>query len=183
MSFKRINISDLCNHKLIYENAPSEEEMVGLDNIYVLSKDFDINKKLISDNFEIEYCSGLYDNVVCDLQKINVNSFVKRIHFIGFAYWGDTCENIKIIFDDGSENWVELKFIDWSQEYKKMTESHNPENEYKIKDVHVMISSGKMIHLIYFHDSICEIDENKMVKEIVLPDNLLIHIFAITVEY
>ena len=86
MSFKRINISDLCNHKLIYENAPSEEEMVGLDNIYVLSKDFDINKKLISDNFEIEYCSGLYDNAVCDLQKINVNSFAMQIRLAIFTF-------------------------------------------------------------------------------------------------
>lgn len=53
----------------------------------------------------------------------------------------------------------------------------------RIENLQVASSSGEDIHLIYFHDCICESNhQDKKVKEIILPNNMLIHIFAIKIE-
>lgn len=184
MPFKKINIEKFCNHKLIFENLPVQEERFGIDNICVLKENFEISKKLKKGDLEIDYSLGRNDNIICNSQRIKINQRVKRLHMVGFAYWGDACENLKIIYEDNTECWIELTFIDWSCSYKsRLTEGHDPENQKMIEDIQVMISSGEWIHLIYFHDFICELNEQKAVKEIILPDNILIHIFAITAEY
>ena len=183
MSVKKIDISKYCNHKLIYENLPEGESYFGLDNICILKQDFLSKYKTLKQGDLYNYCLGNQDNIACDGQRIFIGSKVKRWHFIGFAYWGDVNEIINVIFDDDTEDWIDIAFIEWSRLFVHGPWSGNLTHDNKIENVRVAVTAGDMIHLVYFHDCVCEFSKEKTVKEIILPNNILVHIFALTIEY
>ena len=182
MSVLKIDISKQCNHKLIYDEMPNGNEPFGLDNICVLKRDFLHENRILKKEIACEYCFGVYDNIICDGQRITIGSKDKKWHFIGFAYWGDVSEPIKVVFDDSTEDWIEITFIDWSHAFVYNTGNDNFTRGNKIENTRICISSGDMIHLVYFHDCICEFHNDKVVREIILPNNILVHIFALTIE-
>ena len=166
MPVKKIDISLYCNHRLIYKKIP-EKESYGLDNICVLEQDFLRKNNTDKHGSVCDYCLGDYDNIVCDEQTIFIGSIVKKWHFIGFAYWGDVKELIKIIFDDDTEDWLEIAFIDWSHFFVHDIGNSNFAGNNQIENVLTAITSGNMVHLAYLHDCICEFCKEKTVKEII----------------
>ena len=101
-----------CNHKLIYKSLPEKNSSYGLDNICILEQDFLRGDSAIEEE-RYGFFLGDYDNVVCDSQRIYIGSKVEKWHFIGFSYWGNVKEIIKVIFEDNSEDWFEIAFVDW----------------------------------------------------------------------
>ena len=182
MSVKKIDISLYCNHKLIYKQLP-EKESYGLDNICILEQDLLRERTKDKGGIVCDYFLGDYDNIVCDGQRIVIDSKVKKWHFIGFAYWGNVKELVKVVFEDNTEDWLEIVFIDWAHAFVHNAWNRNFTHENKVENVQVAISAGDMIHLVYFHDCICEFHNDKVVKEIILPNNILVHIFSLTIEY
>ena len=71
------------------------------------------------------------------------------------------------------------KFMDWIREFvcsvDKVLCGDNME------PVKTLISSGDLIHLVHFHRSKVDL-KGKNIDAIILPDNMLLHIFAITIE-
>ena len=86
-----------------------------------------------------------------------------------------------MIYDDLSEENVKVPFIDWS---RAMTGDFMIDDWYgnNVATVKTVITSGALIHLAHFHHAVCELTKQKRIKEIVLPDNMFAHIFAITLE-
>lgn len=183
MPYKKIDIAKQCNHKLIYDSKPEEGSSCGLDNIYVLKYDFLSEGKELGRGIDCVYSLGEHDNIACNGQRIFIGSKVKKWHFIGFAYWGDVSELIKVIYEDETEEWIKITFIDWSYSFVHSIWNKNITYDNKIENIRTVITCGDMIHLIYFHDCIHEFHSEKNVKEIILPNNILVHIFALTVEY
>ena len=182
MPYKTIDIAKHYNHKLIYDFKPKEGASCGLDNIYVSKYDFLSEGKALGKGIEYTYNLGEHDNVICNGQRIFIGSKVKRWHFVGFAYWGNVNEIVKIIYDDNTEDWIKITFIDWFYLFDHNIWNENVTQGNKIENIRTVVTSGDIIHLIYFHDCICEFHGEKNVKEIILPNNILVHIFAITIE-
>ncbi len=185
MPFKKIDLAEYCNHKLIYYGLPNPKKEAGLDNIYIV-KDIFLSAQRAPGkspvNVTFDYQFGMNDNIQCEGQHIRLDLCAKRIHLVGFAYWGEACENIEIVYEDGTRGWCEALFVDWSRPFNRYMEL-GQKRENRVEDLFTLTSSGAQTHLVCMHDCICELDGRKPVKEIGLPDNMLIHIFALTVEY
>ena len=184
--FKYISLRDKFNHRLFYSCIPPLDKEFGIDNVFLLNEDATDIVYLLGQNKNLDVASKekkQYDNIVCNSQHIKIGLKINKIHFGGFACWGDNCEVIKIIFEDGTESWFEATFIDWSYPFDPCYKNNSLIKENLIKDLCVFLSSGEQKRLVYFHDCICKINEEKIIREIVLPDNMFIHIFAIAVEY
>lgn len=185
MSFKNLDLADLCNHKLIYYGSPNPQRDAGLDNIYIIKDVFLAAQRApvkSSVDVTFDYQFGMYDNIQCEGQRIRLNLYAKKIHLVGFAYWGDAYENVEIVYEDGTRDWREVLFVDWARPFNHFLDL-GQKKDARVEDLFALTSSGVLTHLIYMHDCICELDGRKHVKEIVLPDNMLIHLFAVTVEY
>lgn len=181
--FIPINLKEHYNHKLVYRQLPKENlgQEFGLDNVCILKSDVKLKEQEVLEGVEFCFNFKTFDNVVCDRQKITINAVATKLHLIGFAYWGDTNEYFKIIYDDLSEENIRVPFIDWS---------HKAYNDFRnsawygenITTSRTVITSGALTNLANFHHINCEIKQKKMIKEIVLPDNIFVHIFAMTLE-
>ncbi len=181
--FQPIDLKPYCNHKLIYTQQPKGNEGdadEGIDGTYILEKDLKFKGEDCIDEIDFRFSWGRYDNVVCERQSIAIDAEATKLHVVGFAYWGDTNEYLKIIFDDLSEELVKVPFIDWSHKVYRSFQSATWFGK-NITTPKIVISSGKSIHLIHFHHTVSEL-AGKKIKEIILPDNMFIHIFAITLE-
>ena len=183
MAYRTIDISKQCNHKLIYDEFPKDKKLFGLDNICLLKHDFINKDRALKKDIVCDYCFGDYDNIVCEGQEIVIDAAVKKWHFIGFAYWGDTNEVFKVIYDDNTEDWIEITFIDWAFPFVQDRFNMEFTHGNKIENIQVAVTAGELVHLVYLHDCICEFYNQKKVKAIILPNNILVHIFALTIEY
>ena len=181
--FQTIDLKPYCNHRLIYAQqlkASGCDADEGIDGTYVLKKDLKFNKEDCMDGVDFLFSEGEYDNVVCERQRIEINAGGTKLHVVAFAYWGDTNEYFKIVFDDLSEELVKVPFVDWSHKFYRSFQNTIWAGE-NVTTPSIVISSGKLIHLIHFHHTVTELS-GKKIKEIILPDNMFIHIFAITLE-
>ena len=182
MSYFPVDLKPYFNHKLFYTEVPkSKKEEFGLDNICILRNDIKLKEQDTLENVKFCFCFGQYDNVVCDRQKIMLNAFATRVHLISFAYWGDTNEFFKIVYEDLSEENLRVPFIDWSHEPYKDFIGINWYGK-NTSTARIVTTSGADKHPAYFHHTVCEIRQRKIIKEIILPDNMLTHIFAMTLE-
>lgn len=183
MFLKKINLGNYCNHKLFYENIPEDGKPFGLDNICVLKQNYIDQAKSLNRNVLYDCCLGELDNVICNLQTVLIKSKVKKWHFLGFAYWGDVNELFRVLYADGTEDIIEVAFDDWACPHILDLYEKSDNCDNMVEDVFTVVSTGKMIHPIYFHDSIVKSHNDKIVKGIIFPNNILVHIFAITIEY
>lgn len=181
-SLKALDISELCNHKLIYGKL-LETEDYGLDNICILKEDFKFKDRETLDGIDFQFYVGEQaDNIACEAQQLEINERVKALHFIGFTYWGDTCEYFRLVYEDGTVEYMNIAFVDWSHDIQNDVETSFLMKAGSVAKVGICISSGKMIHLIYFHHYTYRACSHKKLRKIIFPDNMFIHIFAVTIE-
>ena len=180
--FKTIDLSPFCNHKLVYERLPDEGGEYGRDNICVLKEDFKFKERETIDGAEFAFSLSDFDNVVCDRQRIRIGERAERLHVIGFGYWGDIFEDFQLVYDDDSAAYLRVALPDWSHAGKGDVVSQFYLRDVDVRPARVVLSSGSQRHLIYFHYCTCEVDSQKPIREIVLPDNMFMHVFAISLE-
>lgn len=181
-AFKALDISELCNHKLIYGKLP-ESKGYGLDGICILKEDFKLKDGKLSDGIDYRFYVGEEaDNIVCEGQELELNERVKAIHFIGFTYWGDACENFRLVYEDGTEEYVKVAFVDWSRSSQDCIETRFLIKNGSVTTAGICLSSGRIIHPVYFHHYGCRVNGDKKVRKMVFPDNMFMHIFAVTME-
>lgn len=181
--FVTINLDKYFNHKIIYRQEPKEKvgKEIGLDNIFILRSDIKLNEHQVLDDVDFDFCFKKFDNVVFDRQKIPINALASKIHLIAFSYWGDTNEYFKLIYDDLSEDDIRVPFTDWSH-VAYGCEDASFDYDGKTTTVRKFKTTGALEHMAYLHHIACEIVQKKTIKEIVLPDNMFIHLFAMTLE-
>ena len=164
-----IDLTKHYNHKFIYREERDVESR-GLDGTYILAKD-------VKDKLDLP---TRLDNISCDNQVIEVNHKAAKLHILGFAYWGSTNEFIDIVYEDETVR-VKVPFIDWVHPSKDSYETRSWFGR-DVKTVMKIKTCGVLHHTAYFHKSSIMLDSSKLIKQIVLPDNFLIHIFKITIE-
>lgn len=181
--FQTVDLSEIINHKLIYADIPlTSEKESGLDNIYILQEDNRLKESEQIDGVEFHFHFGNYDNVLCEGQTLKIGKRINKLHIIGFSYWGDAHEYFRIKDGQGQEKRRQISLADWSHPSDVDTFTKKFFKGEKITTVRIVKSSGRDSHLIYFHHYICEIGINEPIQELILPDNMFMHIFAITLE-
>ncbi len=180
--YKKLNLAPLMNHRLVYEELPGADEEFGLDNICILQENFKYKaqEKINGAEFKIE--TGNYDNMVSERQRLEVNDSADRLHILGFGYWGDAQENLKIVYGDGEKQDVGIALLDWSHGKIEDSFAKGFFEKYELLPAGAMLSTGRLIHAIYFHHCISEVESGKTIREIIFPDNMFMHIFAVTLE-
>lgn len=181
MQFKKINIADLCNHKLFYDSVPDLSKNFGLENICGLKEKLSWMEEEIINGVEFRLNFGTFDNIQCSNQEILVTTRADKLHILGFAYWGDTKEIFTIKYADGTEELIYVPFIDWSHPFGGVI------SEIEFADVQVKTAKqtwafGALEHPIFIHHSVSALNGSKEIEKIVLPQNMFIHIFAVTLE-
>ena len=177
--YNKIDLKDICNHKLIYGKETPLEKRKGLDDIYIAKESAHLSHLQTFDGIEFAFNLNGNDNIMCDGQKIHVGTKADRLHLIGFSYWGDTTDIFQAKYDDGDSDWLKISFVDWSHELGSWGRARAYS---EISTVHKVISSGAFIHIIHFYHITVELNGNKTLEEIILPNNFWLHIFAMTFE-
>lgn len=106
--FERVDLSPWLNHKLVYASLPPTEEEYGLENICILQANFSLRDEETIDGVEFRFADSNFDNVLCERQRVKADAEAKKLHFIGFSHWGDTCENFTVVCGDGGEETVRV---------------------------------------------------------------------------
>ena len=180
--FEPVNLKPFMNYKIVCENVPENGEEFGLDNICILKEDFKFREIELINGIEFRFEIGEYDNIICEKQRLKVDKLIKKLHVVGFAYWGDVQEFCKIIYADGEEEMLKIGMADWSYSVDSQIYIREFFKDEDISTAKIVLSSGRLSHLVYFHLFSCEVRADKQIREIVLPDNMFMHIFAITLE-
>lgn len=181
MTFEKIDLSPVCNHKLFYDAEPAPSRENGLDGIYILRKDLRWGEEENLGGVDFKFSFGEYDNVICNSQKLPIGFAAQRIHLISFAYWGPTQEKITVYNKDGSQTTARASFLEWSHPFDDPRQQIIYGGEFA-KTIKEVTTSGVRIHKACFHHVACDLNSEKEIAAIELPDNLLLHIFAITFE-
>ena len=180
--FQTIDLTPLMNHKFVYEKVPENGDDSGLDGTYILKEDFKFCREERINGTDFCFHYGGSDNVLCEGQRVQINSSAKKIHVIGFAYWEDICEYLRLIGIDGKEILVRIGLPDLTHAADSHVFYREQYKQYDISTAKILLSSGRVKQLIYFHHCVCDVQNGGIIREIVLPDNMFMHIFAITLE-
>lgn len=180
--FEKIDLKPFMNHKVIYEKLPEEGTEFGLDNICILKEDFKFRREERINGIEFRFETGETDNIMCEKQSLKVGETIKKLHLVGFAYWGNIHDFLRIIYADGEEAMLKVGLADWSHSADAEIYIREFFKEDDISTAKIVLSSGRFSHLVYFHLFSGEVKADKPIREIILPDNMFMHIFAITLE-
>lgn len=179
-SFVVMDLLKLCNHKFIYDVKP-EDESAGLDGTYLAAKNVPFGEETTINGIPYKFCFGEYDNVLSEGQRLSAGGFADKLHIIAFTNWGDTFDQIKIEYCDGSFEWIKLPFLDWSHKQQIFWQDVTSVRE-TVDTPFSGITTGALSQLVCFHHTMAEIKGKKKIDSIVLPDNFWLHVFAITLE-
>jgi hypothetical protein len=180
-NYSIVDLKNLFNHKLLFsknETTVSDEEN-GLDGIFIDNGIFLGNNVKIS-GIPFAVNSTSKDNIVCREQKVIVNQKCDNIYFLGFNYWGANICKSKLKFKGEQETDKNIYFNDWSNNQFDETFSNYFLNAKT--GVFQTEAFGKINHNVFFHIYKIECEKEKFLEYITLPDYLLMHIFAITLE-
>ena len=180
--FIPIDLREHYNHRLIYTEVSGREEELGAEGIYILKSDLKIPEEAVLDGVEFRFAFGRFDNVLCERQRVAVDGRASAIHFIGFGHWGDTNEYFRIIYDDSDEELARVPFIDWVRKPYSDFNSTSWFGNNTTTAAYAISSGVEGPYLIHFHHMVAELTGRKRIKEILFPDNMFTHIFAMTLE-
>lgn len=176
-TFYKTNLQNLCNHRLVGDSAID----TGLDGIYIDRADWRLTGAQNIDGIDFDFYTGEKDNVECDRQVLRVSAAADRLHIAGFSYWGETTEQFRIVYADGTSENVTVPFMDWAKSAQERYWSGEWDGG-DIETVYHCVSSGVAIHVIYMHRATVELHGKSPIEEIVFPDNFFVHVFALTLE-
>lgn len=181
-TFYPVDLAGYANHKLVYVSVP-ESGCYGLDRTCILRKNYVKEEKNLINGVPFRFPLQEKDNIFCENQEITVGAAGSKLHLLGFAYWGDNFDYFRLRYEDGSEERAEIFFSDWSHVFiSTVMNFQYDRKDYDHKTGEIFISSGKEKIPLYLHHVTCGIDGGRKLKSIVLPDNMFMHIFAMTLE-
>lgn len=181
--FIPLELCNLVNHKLIYDSLPTGDNDFGLDKICILRKNFNCGSLAIINGIDFEFALENYDNIFCENQEIEINQIAKTINILGFSYWGDNYEFFKVVYDDGTTELLKVMLPDWSHAVENAPVNMQFELfDCKVKTGEIFLSSGKTVHMTHLHHFSGTLKNDKVISKIVFPDNMFMHILAITLE-
>jgi hypothetical protein len=185
-----IDLRESFNHKIVYNpKQPSDIMGFGGDAISEIGF-FEFDKPHYFKN-DLPFCFSRnhdLDNVMGDGQILNIpKSKYKEIYFAGFMYWGAKYDFVQCNYADGSQEEVKLCFYDWSHSGSEVisdTKLHKNFDDIMILKRCVSCCATNKGHKgpTFVYSYACTLNESKELVAIELPDNMFLHIFAVTLE-
>jgi hypothetical protein len=190
-----IDIKHLYNARFIYpaDYKALNAKKLGCDNCYIREEDVFFGSDITKDGytFKIDRNADDYDAVCCDGQRIKIPwGDWKRIDFLGISVYGSHDDYFYLCRDMVKEPYkigfspLELPLIDYKDYYNN---SMGLEREEIAQKSRVFTKYGQTLRndVEYFHLYTWRVHLSQGVSagmEILLPDNMLIYIFAVTLS-
>lgn len=179
--FKFVDLSGAANHRIVYEQVPTDLEHFGLDDVCIIEKDRRDGKTF--NGVEFRQMRGEFDNVSCENQEIPVNAHAKAIHVLGFSFWGDNRETFEAVYADGTSEKFGIMMLDWSHSVETL--GVPAQFDYygdKVRTAAPFLASGRLTFLAYMHQDSAPLRKDCEISKLRFPDNTFLHIVAVTLE-
>lgn len=179
-----LDIKKHLNSKIVFKSNEIGANQ-GLDGYGVDEKTFySFNKthKIESVPFKF-FRQNSNDSIVCNGQKIGiVPDYYTRLHVIGFMYWGSNYDFITFNYLNKEQIKEKIMLYDWSGPKLSMLV-----NELTSTDDVVTVNKrfelcGRDKGNVYMHYSPFKINVKEKTNFFILPDNMFMHILAMTLE-
>ncbi|MDY2889796.1 MAG: hypothetical protein SOU19_09590 [Candidatus Caccosoma sp.] len=175
-----LNLKDYYNFKIIYDtdnDFKNEDEYL---NAYIYYEKKYFPYEMIS-VFDMTLLSSFC--ISCNKQEIKINkNNISKIAFAGACMMFHYVEKVKIVYDDDSYSYFKIHLDDMvntSLNYKKTVFLKQKEEINDIKLLKTFKNLNNNINYYIYYDVI-KTNKNKTIKSIILPDNELMYILAIT---
>ncbi len=181
--FQKIDLRKIYNHKVFYEKVPTAGEY-GLDNTCFLLCENSFLKQSIQVN-DVPFYLNLhdFDNVQCEKQAVDMATNFRKVHYLGFFYWGENFESIKLLSKDGKILEHKICYPDWTKIVQGAPTEIQKEYGYSnLKPGFTLTSAGKEKRPLKFFHYTVDLGKEYEIEKAILPDNFFLHIFAITAE-
>lgn len=180
-----LDLSKYYNH-IIYKKDSIEDNsdlnkksIYGLPhfkNIHIIDKKIG-NKNIFNIDFKFSSENNIFDNLMCDGQKIYIDKKnVNNIAFLGFSEMGTVCDEVMINTIDKSVLSVPLVLKTFHSDNFKGIDDGEKNSECKL--AFYMNGDDEQKHGVFFWK--VELLKNCDINSIELPVNCSMHLFAIT---
>ena len=193
----KIDLRKYFNAKMIGELSlieSGEFQNVGASDTMIVPNSFTLANEAYGEIFDApEHRIGAYDGLICQGQRIeNLSCEGERIYLLGFSEWINSNEVLALEYEDGAVE--KCRFTMEQSNYFQKKKKWSGEAT-KIMHKYIYIEIGECDEAFWFdrYDagvsisrqamcvSVCELKEKKQIKSIILPDNELMHLFAVSV--
>ena len=186
MRYYKLDLSPYYNKKLVFSRGKITDDL-GNDGVGINKRTFfDLNKTVeLSGVDYIFKQKNSMDCIVCDNQNVVFRpTFSNKLHILGFMYWGANHDFFKLKYENGETRNAKVLLNDWSAAHNDLEDPHyiGYTQEKGYITVKTFYSCGKLKLPLYLHHCECESPINKKLKAITFPDNMYMHIMAITLE-
>lgn len=188
---KYLDLKPCFNDRMVYPDdvVLDENKFIGLHNFIIYESNFrfgEIENNGIFANFERNSCGNHL--ILCEGQRIRADHVCNKIHFFGFNSWCMFMDKF-IIRTNAGDIPVNIGFSDVGWDVKSVNDTRL-EADRRYYDGYgdvFMTCEGyhgvrdQQLSALTYCKSV-ELGGNRYVEEIVLPDNSLMYIAAITLE-
>lgn len=179
LKWHSINIDKLLEHKIFYDSIPEDGEEHGVSGICISDEAFfgeKLNREFGDVPFEFRGTSSERDNLICACQHIEIGiENVRKLAFLGFNEFGNYRDMLTVVGKDGSIHSEQLFFYGLNQSIETLYASEK--NELCSEAVKTIANEYLEVTLYKFEIQFESFD----IKEIFLPDNIEMHIMAVSV--
>lgn len=179
MKWHSINIDSLLDHKILFDTLQEDGEEHGVSGICIIDgafSDESLNRECGGVPFEFRGSESGNDNFICARQHIGIGlDNVKKIAFLGFNEFGNYGDRFTVVGKNGSIRSEELFFYGLNQSVETLYTSEMSE----LCSEAVKTTANDYLDVNLYK---CEVPvEGFDIDEIVLPDNIEMHIMAVSV--
>ncbi len=183
-----VNMQPYFDHKMIYgdDTKVDDKKEIGVDNNFIKESSLVLFENLKNNDIEcrFEKNNKAYDNIICDRQDLKMEVVAcKRIIVFGFCEWGYYRDCAVLSFSDGSNDIMHIKFGDIGWDFTGAIEYQfdmNREYLHESRNIMQKVKLKNQDGFIFY--TVTEFDNVRKLNKITLPDNVFMHIMAITVE-
>ena len=180
--FRTLSLTSALNEQLIAgEGEPASA--VGIDGYVIPRAEWNDGVARLAKVPPFSFAAEGNDHLFCDGQTLPLSPGVRKLHFLGFSYWGDAFDEVAVRLSDGRTKNYRLVFSDWShtaEEIASDTAPEVPENSlFPAFSVFTAEENRRELFFDRFTMTFAPEDQPQSAR---LPFNLFLEIFAVTEE-
>lgn len=178
-----LDLHEICNRRFVYDEVPGDDGDYGIEDLIVLKSSYPDSGEIYLNGVPFNYILGANDHIECAAQKIHIGGFIKKLHMVCFAYFGSTYDYLTVKYMDGSVKKEAVLMADWTilpggiSEFL-ISRTENCAVQKGIK----LILDGKSQLICHAHHVIVSFQNPGGIEDILLPDNQMLYVFAVTAE-
>ena len=177
---KQIDLTNYFNTTFLYKSITDIK-----DNDLFTLYDYDRfpRKKIKNNDIEFDFSTIKDKCILANKQELETNDNAHKIAIAGSSLLCVIKDKIKIIYDDMSYEYKTIKLDDYSYNSNRAIKWMYGKQRKEYENFSLILNEDynykeEKLNFIYY--SVIEVNDNKKIKSIILPNNELLMIFAIT---